>query len=618
MWQARHIADLPAGIAPFLNEGHAERFDPTGTRVPRAPESSSPWYVPNQWLVAVTRQLRAAKLWKAFNEEVINAQADNAARLCGRMSDLARRFKFAVDSGLQPPEVKGTVTHEGAGARLLDPLWWRRQYRKVWTRSAEGGLRHMGLIRRDRQCYVSDSAVMFRASMRRRMEGFLRSHELMSDQGELLELQAVVEASLSNPKLRVGELMCRLRGLEEYAEGVGHTWMMFTLTCPSAFHPQLSKGGDNPHYNGASVREAQRWLCRKWAGARAQFHKQQRLVYGFRAAEPHHDGTPHWHVLVFGSLQTLGIFEGIVRRVWLSEYESEPGAQLHRVHCIRADPTRGSAVGYLAKYIAKNVRGAPGQSGEDLEAGGAVHASAVRAEDWSRIHGIRQFQQIGGPSVGIWRECRRIRSEDDIADSDLRTCWRPADAGNYCGFIRACGGIELGRRTNIQLKKVDQHRKNRYGEEKGPCVVGLRYGPANHITRTTEWRIKPCGTTLPPWAFSSWAGSPASTQATESNAMTKDSPTSGPPVPWLLRVFRDALDPERDRKPLDRTPKGIDPRAEQLQRIDAAAEKRMWELLRLRSRSGSSLGPVAITVTSHQTGAPEKTQKDTKPTPDTG
>ena len=444
-WQARQCADLPPGVGPFLEEGHAQRFDPTGSTVPRAPESSSPWYVPNQWLVAVTRQLRAAKLWKAFNEEVINAQAASAARLCGRMKDLTRRFLFAIDSGVDPPEIKGKVTREGSAERLTDPLWWRRQYRKVWTRSAEGGLRRLGLIRRGRQVYASDSAVAFRQSMKRRMERFLRSHQLQSDQGEWLELFDVAQASLANPALRRGEWMTRLNGLTKVSQLHGHVWDAFTLTCPSAFHPQLHAGGANPRYNGSSVREAQQWLCRMWARVRARLKKKGIFYYGFRTAEPHHDATPHWHMLLAGTVQGLDHIRSCVHDVWLSEYADEPGAHDKRVDILRLDPAKGDAVGYAAKYVSKNIDAAGGiESAEDLETGTPVHANIIRVDVWSRTHGIRQFQQIGGPAIGIWRELRRIRDENDIADSDIRACWRPADQGELLRICSQCRGHPSG------------------------------------------------------------------------------------------------------------------------------------------------------------------------------
>ncbi len=80
-------------------------------------------------------------------------------------------------------------------------------------------------------------------------------------------------------------------------------------------------------------------------------------VYGFRIAEPQHDGTPHWHLLLFMphyAMQTDG---------------NEPGAQQHRFKAIPIDKSKGSAVGYIAKYISKNIDGSSIQEAtEQVEA----------------------------------------------------------------------------------------------------------------------------------------------------------------------------------------------------------------------------------------------------------
>lgn len=617
-WQRRQSADLPPSIIGFLEEGHAQRFDPVGDRVPRAPESSSPWYVPNQWLVSVTRQLRTAKLWKAFNEEVIHTQADNAARLCGRMTHLADRIRFTEGCGVESPEPKAPRTEAGCAARMADALWWRRQFRKVWTRSAECGLRRLGMIRRGRQCYASDSAVFFRKSMQRRMEQFLRTHQLLSEHGELLELHSVATRSLSNPALRRGEWMTRLNGLTKLSEQHGHVWDAFTLTCPSAFHPQLHAGGDNPRYNGTTVREAQAWLCRMWARVRANLNKKGVFYYGFRTAEPHHDATPHWHMLIAADVRSLDTFRDYVSRAWLSEYGDEPGAAERRVNVIRLDPDKGSAVAYAAKYVSKNIDAYGGiESAEDLETGTPIHANTLRVNVWSRTHGIRQFQQIGGPAISLWRELRRIRTATDIPDADIAACWKPADAGQYARFVQCVGGIRLGRRTNIRLEKVDQHRKNRYGEDKGPCVVGVRYASSVQITRTTEWRVIPCGHTLPPWAFSSWGDSSAIPSATEPKMITTcPIPARRDPCRRVsLAIVRDSV---------VRVAAGVLEWMATFTRVrpETQAEADMWEKLMLRSGSRSSLGPVAITVTSPAGGTVKSgaapLEKDTKSPPDPG
>ena len=82
----------------------------------------------------------------------------------------------------------------------------------------------------------------------------------------------------------------------------------------------------------------------------------------------------------------------------LRDSPHEPGAQAHRCDFTAIDPAKGSAAGYIAKYIAKNIDGA--HVGEDFN-GKSATETAVRVEAWAARWGIRQFQQIGGAPVGV-------------------------------------------------------------------------------------------------------------------------------------------------------------------------------------------------------------------------
>jgi len=85
--------------------------------------------------------------------------------------------------------------------------------------------------------------------------------------------------------------------------------------------------------------------------------------------------------------------------------------------------TQGGAAGYMVKYVAKNVVGAPlGEDWQQLDAPGGhqldmfnVDTGAVsgaqRVEAWAALWGIRQFQAIGQPPVTVWREMRRVTKD---------------------------------------------------------------------------------------------------------------------------------------------------------------------------------------------------------------
>lgn len=72
----------------------------------------------------------------------------------------------------------------------------------------------------------------------------------------------------------------------------------------------------------------------------------------------------------------------------LSESPEEPGAAEHRFVVERIDPAKGSAVGYVAKYVSKSIDGEG--VGIDNETGEAGASSASRIVAWARLWGNRR------------------------------------------------------------------------------------------------------------------------------------------------------------------------------------------------------------------------------------
>lgn len=545
-WVREKTSRLPNEVGALVLERHAELIGQPGT---------SPLAVANQWLSAEARELRAARITQAFDEQAIRDHAENYARLCARMHSLESRQSFALSMGVEPPAGK-SVTPTGAVARLDDPLWWRRQLRKRWTRAAENALRDLGVIRKGRAPYASDEAVRHRAAQKRRMRSYLEGHIAVNEVGEQLSLLSCAEKSTANPAIRRMEFMTRVSGFEEIARDLGHVAEFVTLTAPSHFHAYLAAAGRNPLFQRAVVREAQQWLCRMWARARAKLKRLSVLVYGFRIAEPHHDATPHWHLLLFVRARDADTVRTLLREVWLGEFSDEVGSRAHRTKFEAIDSAKGSAVGYVAKYVSKNIdgEGAIGND-NDRETGAAIHPGIARVDAWASIHGIRQFQQIGGPPVGLWREARRLR--DRAADPDIERARDSADRGDWRGFTRNVGGIAAGRRTNLRLERCETGARNRYGEARPAPVIGLRWASAVELTRPHRWRIERCVNTGIGGATSpGGCAVPAEPRGSyRRQSLTSSSNSSGD-----------------------------------------SPEKRSAKSATLDSRSESSLGPVAITV----------------------
>jgi hypothetical protein len=526
----------------------------------------------NRTCLQLSRELERAHVGKAFDETELRDCAENYARTCAslrpvdptdvlrrlsggvqRHSDcdgpvtwlpvrspsyaaqlraLAAKAAFASSVGVDIIPANRSNRFFGLSARMDDPLWWRRQLRKIWSRRSEQAMRALGAVRKGRDVYASESAVRLRADQQRRMRRFLEACVVVNELGEAIGLEQLAEHSLSNPGLRRGELMARIKGFEKIADELGWVGIFVTVTAPSHFHPQLFRGGANPTYAGATVREAQEWMCATWSRVRSQLDRDGVRYYGVRVAEPHHDGTPHWHLLLFVASNLRKQLTSTIVNGWLKEYGSDPGAYRRRVTVERIDRARGSATGYIAKYIAKNldaagvIHGEPGREtgvggGADLDHGVAVADGLSRVLAWAAVHGIRQFQQLGGPPIGLYREARRLR--DAVSDPNLERSRGYADRGDWRGFclytgyrfrcddtdrrlewlrraeqrIRRRKGLPRRRRfkTSLCMVYAETGRRNRYGELTGSQTVGIKWTSAELITRPHQWMIQSRGIT---------------------------------------------------------------------------------------------------------------------------
>lgn len=278
------------------------------------------------------------------------------------------------------------------------------------------------------------------------------------------------------------------------ANAEGHQGVFITLTCPSRFHRYMIVNDGkhavaNPKYDGHETpATAHKYLTHVWARARAALARQGLRPYGFRICEPQHDGTPHWHMLLFCPVGQVEELTDTLRRYALQDSGDEKGAQQHRCDFKLIDKARGTAAGYIAKYVAKNIDGE--HVGDDLE-GRPATESAKRVEAWCSTWRIRQFQQVGGPPVSVWRELRRIKHLPADAPSHLQRAHRAANKqiqndGDetatvaWDAYCRAQGGAACGRSAAIKLTMRETDALGRYGDAAQPRPAGVETWGMGH------------------------------------------------------------------------------------------------------------------------------------------
>lgn len=423
----------------------------------------------------------------ASDSEIVEYAIELAAQCQGFIADSTQGLPFclrlAARVGVEAPDVeeKGVA---GTVARLCDSLWWRRALRRFVARKVETHAISLGFVHSRAGKYASDEALARRLQQKERNAKLLASVTATNQRGESFTLAELADKTVSNPKIRRAELMTRINGFEAIAKESGHVGEFLTLTCPSKYHARHSKSGRvNPAYQGATPRQAHAYLNAVWKLVRAKLAKIDVKLYGFRVVEPHHDGTPHWHLLVFMPRDKARAVRAIFRAQALVEDGDEPGAAAARFTAKRIDWNRGSAAGYIAKYIAKNVDGHCLTHEQD---GAPISDSVQRVDAWASTWGIRQFQPLGGATVGAWRELRR--GKEGSGEGLIREAVAAARASDWAEYIRLQGGIMAKRRDmKIALLTVWSDAANKYGEARGAIVKGVKDELNQLITRVNVW-----------------------------------------------------------------------------------------------------------------------------------
>lgn len=479
-WLAGRLGMLPPWWAGHARKEHKRRG---GLVVPDA----------NRWLLDVT-DAGSGRLKLSATDDDLRAAAVEAAHDATDIAGLIAAVGLQSGRAMLADHCRRWGVEPAPGCddgpavrRMLCPRWWLRRLRRAHARRCEGAAIRAGMVRRGLWIYASQDCVERRQAQRKRNARAIdRATVECAETGEVLDLAAVVASSIANPEVKRAELMVRIRGCDAIAAEEGAACEFWTLTAPSRFHKQRIVGEravENPAYEGATPREAQGYISKVWARARAAWKRRGLNVWGLRTAEPHHDGCPHWHLIVYGSRRDLRFARRLLRVYALRDCPNEQGAREHRFKAMEARAgSKGAA--YAAKYVSKNIDG-KGLEGEVTDEGQKkISASVRRVDAWASAWGVRQFQFFGCPSISVWRCLRRLRGPVAVVGSMLERARAAADDSDFAGFWRACqaGGLALIYRAADSLTI--------YGDAAAARVAGVMEGARRALLPVKQWVIK--------------------------------------------------------------------------------------------------------------------------------
>lgn len=155
-----------------------------------------------------------------------------------------------------------------------------------------------------------------------------------------------------NPKKYFAEVNNRVNSFFKYAQMLDLYPVFLTQTAPPQFHSNSKK------YDGSTVRDSVRYLSSRWASfLRLKIFKNikksinHNMIY-IRVIEPHKDGTPHAHVLIFIPKN----FILPVKKVFKRHFAVDGASKLAQDYRYTWSGNAGGAVAYIMKYINKTFK----------------------------------------------------------------------------------------------------------------------------------------------------------------------------------------------------------------------------------------------------------------------
>ncbi|EIZ6339297.1 TPA: replication endonuclease [Salmonella enterica] len=396
-------------------------------------------------------------------------------------------------------------------SRMISVRFWSRHFRTFTRRWREHLYIAVGDVRRQRSVICSPQWVQHWLASRKRGREIMAETDLEDEEtGETLPLLSAVDASVSNNEKRRAEMMTRVKGMEELAEldnlaqDSDYIGLFFTWTAPRQYHAWLETGRRNRKWNGASPRETQHYFTRAFKNCSTALTRRGVDIFGMHITESHHDGTPHWHGILFvrreqeATLREVFEYYANAENCGCSCTSHRPGTgkppTQSQLMIKPINKRQGSATAYITKHICRNIEGcAPG--GRDKETGRHWTELARHSAAWASLWGIKQFQFIGGPPVSVWRELRKL-SDQKKADSVspvFGELHRAAGGSDWAEYTRLQGGLSTVRknltmRTWYQMADEPDECGQYTAIIKGVYLPGTDKAPV--ATRTRNWKVK--------------------------------------------------------------------------------------------------------------------------------
>ncbi|EPB6721858.1 replication endonuclease [Vibrio fluvialis] len=390
---------------------------------------------------------------------LLNRKLDSYKEKMTYLSQRAIKSRELLSEKILATTHKIKLVEEAALKRLQSPDYCRRKMVKlVYLEMLYVGQKNKELGGDSGKSIATDNMVELRISQNKYNRDLLSKKAIIVN-GKAISLLSFADMS----RKKASELFAKVKGLETIAEEQSFGWAFLTMTAPAHLHANPTSK-DQKNWSRQRLKAAHEFLTNRWAAfgkklANDNVPMKSGAMFGVRVVEPHKDGTPHWHMVVFynKSLEPYlfdnesGMFQRFFRhaapalKVVIGKVSGEGREDV------------ASASSYAFKYILKSLAvdflNTDFQISDENLNVTAIESAVNRLEAWKAAVNVRAYQVFGVSSnAGAWNAVRKVASKTG------KLAMRPEDNNGVSYFIEE--GYFDSELADAYLKQLPSSSEN--------------------------------------------------------------------------------------------------------------------------------------------------------------
>lgn len=307
---------------------------------------------------------------------------------------------------------------------------------------------------------------------------YLTQHQAVAPDGRAVPLAEIAE---KNKNAAAASWYAMVLGMGEHAKRCGHVPVFVSATLPPRWHLHPRYGNAAHGDPALSPTAAARELQRRWHASLCLARSRGVRPYGVRVVEPHSDGCPHLHALLWLPVDDEVVLADSLQHHYPADGgTAEAALTVRRIDGAPVDPDkkRAAPMTYIMHYVMQIT--SPGQDAE-----------SQRVQAWASHVGIRRLSLVGvrQGTIGLWRAAHRsLRDNTAPAEPGARAVRRAMRKGQWATALALLGAWA----DEPRYVPVRESRRDRWGDVVRETTgwTNARTGRLALVRRPVRWTIQ--------------------------------------------------------------------------------------------------------------------------------